>query len=150
MGRVRMTRVYLDANLVVYLVENTPKAAMVRHQLLQLNNPQPYSSDLALCECLVMPLRTNNPCSRLGLRTVFQGDNACSQSSPVFRLAAELRAHSALRTPDALHLALCPIGSVRYFSDGRPTVSTKLDIAAIALSAPSGGYCVALAPSPAG
>ncbi|MCW5934166.1 MAG: type II toxin-antitoxin system VapC family toxin [Fimbriimonadia bacterium] len=100
-----MTRIYLDANIVVYLVENTPKAAAVRKQMLQLNNPHPYSSDLALCECLVMPLRANHHALVLAYDQFFKEIARIRNSQRVFRLAADLRARSALRTPDALHLA---------------------------------------------
>lgn len=100
-----MTRVYLDANIMVYLVENTPKAGEVRQLLLQISNPQPYFSDLALCECLVMPLHANNHALVLAYEQFFKEISRIRNSQRVFRLTAELRARSSLRTPDALHLA---------------------------------------------
>lgn len=100
-----MTRVYFDANIVVYLVERTPRANLVRQHLLQLPQPQVYTSDLVLCECLVVPLRNNNHALVAAYEQFYAEQSHVPNSYAIFRRAAELRALSNLRTPDALHLA---------------------------------------------
>lgn len=113
-----MGDVYLDTNVVIYLVENTPEAPLVSQKLSQINYSRLCSSYLALCECLVVPLRNNHRPLVLAYEQFFRNIVRVPTRSRVFRLAANLRAHSQLRTPDALHLAHALYGQCSYFLTG--------------------------------
>lgn len=119
-----MTRVYLDANIIIYIVENAPNAALVQRQLSQIPQPQPCSSYLALCECLVMPIRNNDRLLARTYERFFQSITRIPTRPTIFRLAARLRAHSRLRTPDALHLAYALTAQCAYFLTGDRRIAT--------------------------
>jgi predicted nucleic acid-binding protein len=113
-----MAQAYLDANVIIYLVEGTPKSAVVRQQLHQIGDPLLCSSYFALCECLVQPLRNNDERLVHAYELFFRNLIRVPTRPSVFRLAAKLRAASNLRTPDALHLAYACSASCDYFVTG--------------------------------
>jgi predicted nucleic acid-binding protein len=100
-------RIYLDASPLIYLVEQrAPYAAQV---LGRISTPgiMLVSSDLALMEALVQPLRQHNQRLVQDFNNFFavQVAERIAFSEAVFRKAADIRAHYNFRTPDALHLA---------------------------------------------
>ncbi len=52
-----MYRIYLDANVIIYLVQNTPNAPQVRTYLQAQVDSILCSSNLSLLECLVLPFQ---------------------------------------------------------------------------------------------
>lgn len=105
-----MRRVYPDANVLIYLVEDpSTKAAIVRALLQPADgdNPVLVFSELTRLECRVLPLRSGNVAVAAVYDTLFSDarhhftpmDRAC------FETATALRAAHGLKTPDALHLA---------------------------------------------
>lgn len=58
-----------------------------------------------LCECLVFPLRNNDHALVSAYEQFYREQRRIRNAPSIFRRAAELRAMSNLRTPDALHLA---------------------------------------------
>ena len=56
-----LLRIYLDACIVIYLVEEHALfAPKIENHLANVSNVQFYISDLTEMECLVMPLRNKN------------------------------------------------------------------------------------------
>lgn len=109
---------YIDTNVVIYVVEGTPEAVRVVQKVAQLGNPLLYSSYLTLCECLVIPIRNNDQFLVRTYEQFFRTLTRIPTRPAVFRLAARLRAHSRLRTPDALHLAYALTAQCAYFITG--------------------------------
>lgn len=114
MGRLEIpvgSRIYLDAQVVIYTVENDP----VYHERMapvwnavEAGTAVVVSSELTLFETLIVPLRLR----REDLIADFQSiwTRARATLLPITRdillRAAELRAlNPALRTPDAIHCA---------------------------------------------
>jgi predicted nucleic acid-binding protein len=104
--------VYLDANTLIYAVENVPVLGDRMRALFQridAGELRGVTSEPSLAETLVKPLRDGaritalayerliDPAGRLGVVPV---------SRPILVKAAELRAaHAALKLPDAIHAA---------------------------------------------
>jgi len=100
-------RLYLDAAPIIYWIE---KVAAFYPQVDARIKPAGVtlvSSNLALMECLVLPLRQGQSGLVQDYESFFatQVVEVVSLSATVFRKAAEIRATFNFRTPDALHLA---------------------------------------------
>ena len=110
-------RIYLDAAPIIYLIEQrTPFA----HQVLaQISTPGSIlvSSDLALLEALVQPLRRKDQQLIQDFNSFFasQVSEKIGSTESVFRQAADIRADYNFRTPDALHLAAAMASSCDVF-----------------------------------
>ena len=103
---------YLDANALIYAVENVPGFGDKMRgvfQRIDAGELRGLTSELSLAETLVKPLRDGasataaayeqllHPAGRLSVAAV---------SRPVLTRAAELRAaHASLKLPDAIHAA---------------------------------------------
>jgi predicted nucleic acid-binding protein len=99
-------KIYLDACIVIYLVEEHPVFGKPSRDALLTNVGKQFCiSPLVELECLVLPLRNGNDglISRYG--SFFQKYRSLELTPEVYRNAAELRARQKLKTPDALHLA---------------------------------------------
>lgn len=101
-------RVYLDAVVVIYLVEQNPLfAPAVGAALVKLGGVL-ISSELARMEALVHPVRHNDAQRVLLFEAFFQSAVAQLRpvNRPVFDLAVQFRAtHGWLKPADAIHLA---------------------------------------------
>lgn len=108
--------VYVDTNAVIYRVEQIEpylSAAAPLWDALDLGQQQVVTSGLTLLEVLVKPLRDGNaPLADLFRRVLLgtAGLTCLPISLVLLESAAGLRAHYALRTPDAIHAA-CAIHS---------------------------------------
>lgn len=99
-------RVYLDACIVIYLVESHPLfGEPARKAIESTSNGIFCISPLLEMECLVAPLRQGNRQLVDRYRSFFASCANLDIPHEAYRLAAELRAHHGLKTPDALHLA---------------------------------------------
>lgn len=102
--------VYLDANPIIYTVEKHP----VYGPLLQLiwlaaqaKTIEVVSSDLALMETLILPLKNGNKTLEQAYERALLGTELrlLPITQTILRRAAQLRATTKLKTPDALHAA---------------------------------------------
>ena len=102
--------VYLDTSPVIYSVEKFPEYVPLLAPLwlkLQAGEIQIVSSELILMETLVLPLRNSNSI----LINAYEQLLISSEmrlipiSQSILRQAANLRATTSLKTPDAIHAA---------------------------------------------
>lgn len=102
-----MGLIYLDACLVIYLVEQHPRWAGVveRAMVAQIGIASFAISPLVKCECLVGPIKRADPSLQRDFAEFFAQLLSLAMPEPVYLHAAELRARFGLKTPDALHLA---------------------------------------------
>lgn len=101
-----MGLIYLDACLIIYLVEqHSPWGPAVAEALARTGEGRFGISPLVKCECLVAPIKRGDPLLRQAYVEFFDQLAALSMPEAIFLQAAELRAHFGLKTPDALHLA---------------------------------------------
>lgn len=102
--------VYVDTSVVIYSVEKFPNYSPLLEPLwlsLSSGNIQMFSSELILMETLVVPLRNSdttliNAYEQLLLSSEMQ---LIPIGQSILREAANLRATTSLRTPDAIHAA---------------------------------------------
>ena len=102
--------VYVDANPVIYSVERHPTYWPLLQPLWQAAKGKAIevvSSDLVLMETLVGPLKAGNAALGAAYEQLFQQPQTrlLPITHPVLREAAQLRATTRLKTPDALHAA---------------------------------------------
>ena len=102
--------VYLDANPIIYTVEKHPVYGPLLQPLWQAAQAQTIeaiSSDLALMETLIGPLRSGDVALEKAYEQALLGTEMrlLPITHTILREAARLRATTKLKTPDALHLA---------------------------------------------
>ncbi|MEF3402627.1 type II toxin-antitoxin system VapC family toxin [Agromyces sp. CCNWLW203] len=102
--------IYVDSCILIYAIEDeTERGDRVRRGLGDAGGTRVAISPLVMQECLVGPLRDDD----LGLRDhylrAFEQFELLELGVPQFMRAAELRARTGLRTPDALHLAVAQL-----------------------------------------
>src|SRR5438094_786545 len=102
--------VFLDTNLVIYLIEQPPVwglRAMARIQAIRVAGDTLAVSELVRMECRVGPLVQNDMTLLAEYDSFFQGLDV--QVAPITRIAcdraAQIRAVHRYRSLDALHLA---------------------------------------------
>ena len=104
-------RAYLDTNVVVYLVEETePWHSRVSRAMDRAGDLEILTSDLVRMESLVLPLRNRNLQLVADFKEFLGRYQCAGLAASAFDRAAELRAETFLRTPDALHIA-CAVES---------------------------------------
>ncbi len=116
MGRVSAElgrRVYFDTNIVIYAVEGFADYADQIQALLKAMNSGEIvavTSELTLAETLVKPLKDQNTTNQQAYR-MFLAPTSAFEIVPISRnileAAAQWRATSKLKLPDAIHLATC-------------------------------------------
>jgi predicted nucleic acid-binding protein len=102
--------VYLDANPIIYTVEQHPIYGPLLQPLWQAARAKTIevvSSELALLEALVGPFKTGNTILERAYEQALLGTELrlLPITQVVLREAAHLRAATRLKTPDALHAA---------------------------------------------
>ena len=103
-------RVYLDSNLVIYLVEKSPtwgeRAEQYLTPRLQAGD-QLIVSDLNLVECLSTPMRDNDQLILKAYDSFWKMTVAevVPLTKEVCLRAAAIRGHFRFKTPDSIHLA---------------------------------------------
>ena len=112
--------VYLDANCIIYSVEKHPVYwPLVQPVWLAAKGKtiEIASSELALMETLVGPLKSGDTALALAYEQLFQ--QAQTRLLPItqsiLRDAAQLRATTRLKTPDAIHAATARESSCALF-----------------------------------
>lgn len=117
---------FLDASALIYLVEGVePFAARTRRALSDLVQREPPASvalsRLTWLECRVRPLREAETGVLADFDAFFRRPDIVwvELSAQVVELATEIRAHSGLKTPDALQAACClQLGADHLFVTG--------------------------------
>lgn len=102
--------VYLDANPIIYSVENTaPYWAVLQSlwHMVQDGMLTAVTSELTLLEVLVKPLQKNDLATEAAFRSLLTSPGVQLEpvNQRVLEQAARLRATTRLRTPDAIHAA---------------------------------------------
>lgn len=102
--------VYLDANPIIYTVEKHPVYGPLLQplwQAAQAKTIEIISSELALMETLVGPLKSGNTTLEHQYEQALLGTDMrlIPITQTILREAARLRAMTKLKTPDALHAA---------------------------------------------
>lgn len=101
--------IYLDACVVIYAVEDAERGPHVRELLARRGTEEFGISPLVRLECLVGPLRRGAVELEDRYRAALDLFVDLPLNTQVFERATRLRAASALRTPDALHLAAAQV-----------------------------------------
>jgi predicted nucleic acid-binding protein len=102
--------VFLDTNIVIYLIERTPELGMVAARYIQnliAEGQRLVVSDLVRMECSVRPLKMNDTVTLSAYQGYFDsGDvDVASITAAVCDRAALVRARHYFRPMDCLHLA---------------------------------------------
>jgi predicted nucleic acid-binding protein len=101
-----MRRVYLDACVVIYLLEHTvPYSEKTREYLAANGDALLCVSPLVRLEVIVKPMREANQKLISDYEDFLSAQNWLSINDEIVDRASYLRARHALKTPDALHLA---------------------------------------------
>lgn len=105
-----MSRIFLDTNFFIYLIEGTgPRAARAQHLLCAFSTRKDeiLTSVMSLGEILVMPLRKGDFALAQQYRRIFHGQGITLL--PFLESSAEsfarIRMDSKIKPPDAIHLA---------------------------------------------
>ncbi len=115
--------VYLDANPIIYSVEKHPVFGPLLQPLWQAARAKTIevvSSDLVLMETLIGPLKSGDTALEKAYEQALLGTDMrlLPITHSVLREAAQLRATTKLKTPDALHAATSQIaGCVRFVTN---------------------------------
>jgi predicted nucleic acid-binding protein len=98
--------IYLDACLVIYLVEQHPRwGEAVATAIGKAGDASFGISPLVKCECLVGPIKRGDPVLQRAYAELFEQFLSLAMPERVYLEAAQLRARFGLKAPDALHLA---------------------------------------------
>jgi len=109
-------RVYLDANVFIYAMEQLEPWCHVAQSLLTMidhGDMQCITSESTLAECLIKPIRRNQPENVLAFERAFEPEDnfeVLPIGRPILKQAAEFRALTALKLPDAIHAATAVVG----------------------------------------
>lgn len=102
--------VYLDANPIIYTVEKHPVYGPLLQPLWQAARAKTLevvTSELTLMETLVGPFKSGDTALERAYEKALLGTDVrlLPVTQPILREAAQLRATTRLKTPDALHAA---------------------------------------------
>ena len=100
-------RVFLDAALVIYLVEQNPVFGPRVEAWLIANPCDLVSTELVRMESLILPVRSNDSARVTEFEDFFalQVSEIVNLSRAVFDQAVKIRALYSFKAPDSLHLA---------------------------------------------
>jgi predicted nucleic acid-binding protein len=136
-------RVYLDTNFFIYALENFPPAASAVArigQMIQDGELTAFTSELTLAETLVVPTR-NRDQRLIDLYSDFISSRDGLTVVPVTRQvwvdAAQVRASSSLKLPDAVHVATARQMACEAFLTNDRGFSTLSGLAVLYLDDPS-------------
>lgn len=117
-----MRRVYLDACVVIYLMENAvPFSQKTRQFLANNSNAHLCVSSLVRMEVILKPLRESATELVADYKDFLTAQHWLAIDDSIFNRATHLRTHHGLKTPDALHLAIALHHGCNKFwtNDGR-------------------------------
>ncbi len=132
--------VYLDANCFIYSVERIDPYRAILDTLWQTvsgGQVKVVTSELTLLEVLVKPLKVGDTITATTFRTVLQRTpdvQMMPTTQPVLEEAANLRATSNFRTPDAIHGATALLNGCVLFVTNDSGFRRISDLAVAVLS----------------
>ena len=105
-----MSRIFLDTNFFIYLIEGTgPRAARAQYLLgaFSTRKDEILTSVMSLGEMLVMPLRKGDFALAQQYRRIFHGKGITLLPflEPSAEAFARIRIDKRIKPPDAIHLA---------------------------------------------
>ena len=101
-----MRQVYLDACVVIYLIEKVdPFSDKIRQFLARHSDASLCVSPLVRLEVMIKPLRESVATLVADYEDFLAAQNWLPVNDIIFDRALQLRAYHGLKTPDALHLA---------------------------------------------
>jgi predicted nucleic acid-binding protein len=132
-------RIYLDANIFIYAVEGFPKYQELCEGLLKAIDDgaiQAVTSELTVAEVFVKPLRDQNLAAVSTYEELLQNRPSLSLvpvSRVVLRQAAELRAQSNGKLPDAIHVATALQSGVNIIVTADRSLKTARSVRCVTL-----------------
>jgi uncharacterized protein len=128
-----MTLLYLDANVVIYLIEqpaNLGLRATARIGVIRANQDQMAVSDLTRLECRVRPLALGDTVTLVQFDALFISPDVrvVPLSTAVFDRATLIRARHRYKTADAIHLAAAVEAGCNVFLTNDTRLSAFPDI----------------------
>ena|SRR5712692_1658766 len=130
-----MSRIYLDACSIIYLVEAASPfhASIVRRLLQHQSDPasQLITSRLSCLECRIRPVRDNDHKLLAAYDGLFGANRMLivEITAEVVAIATALRARYGFKTPDAIHLASAIEEKADLFLTGDSSLARCTDIA---------------------
>jgi predicted nucleic acid-binding protein len=116
-----LTKYYIDTNAIIALLEMPQALSFAQKTFIKKVANGSYilcSSQLALAECLVKPLKLNDVKAIRGFLSFFD-DNESFQvygfDKSTFLDAAKIRAELGCKMPDAMHVASALQNECRFF-----------------------------------
>ncbi|WP_089727784.1 type II toxin-antitoxin system VapC family toxin [Candidatus Thiosymbion oneisti] len=109
--RLSSRRVYFDTNIVIYLVEGFIDSQSVINELqdlLSINDCEAVTSELTLCESLIQPFKIESAEGITIYRSFLEESGVFDPVAPsrdIFVQAAFLAGTTAMKIPDAIHVA---------------------------------------------
>jgi len=135
-----MRRVYLDACVVIYMIENVAQfSEKVRRFLAQNGDAVLCVSPLVRMEVMSKPLRELSAVLAADYEAFLAAQNWLRIDDSTFERALQLRAQHGLKTPDALHLATAQQHGCNEFwtnDDRLNKVAEKMAINVLSQAAP--------------
>jgi len=124
-----VSRVYLDASCIIYLIEAASPfhSAVVARLTRHRTDPSAavVTSRLSRLECRTRPLREGNSTLLLAYDAFFSSGRLIlvEINAPVIERATDLRAGRGFKTPDAIHLATAIHEGASVFLTGDATLA---------------------------
>jgi predicted nucleic acid-binding protein len=118
---VKIADVYVDANILIYIVEGNKALASELKQIVEALDAgvlRAVTSELTLAEVLIGPLRTNDLKVVRTYRTLLASSKVLKTvpiSAGVLERSAAIRCNSMTSLPDAIHLATAELAGCKYF-----------------------------------
>jgi predicted nucleic acid-binding protein len=116
----RLSRIYWDAMIFIYLVEDHPKfaPAVTRiYERMKKRQDTLYTSALTLGEALIGPIKGRDAGLASKMRTAFRGDEVSMLPflPSTAEIYANIRVNFPVKSPDAIHLATAAEAKVDLF-----------------------------------
>lgn len=133
-------RIYLDANVFVYALENLEPWNVISQTILssvESGRIFAVTSELTLAECLVKPIKLRQEENIEIFKQVFQSSSFLSLvpvSREILIAAAEIRALSSYKLPDSIHIATARLTGCTTFVTNDRQLSTIIEPRAFFLS----------------
>jgi predicted nucleic acid-binding protein len=125
-------KVYFDTNPILYFMNQTHgfyEACLPIFQALDRQEFTGFSSEIALSELLIKPLRDGDSLQARHVRTLF-GDDGFFTLLPhdreTFELTADVRASKHLKMIDAIHVATAMQHGCEYFITGDNKIAKRI------------------------
>jgi predicted nucleic acid-binding protein len=118
MGKI--ADVYVDANILIYIVEGNKALASDLKQIVEALDAgvlQAVTSELTLAEVLIGPLRQRDPVLAETYRSLLRSSRVIRTvpvSAAILERSAAIRCNSMTSLPDAIHLATAELAGCKY------------------------------------